>query len=58
MKFEQFISLGLHCFTAASMSKYGLRSSSGPFDWLITADFGWVLRYMETDFSGFWIREI
>lgn len=53
MRFRQFISLGVHCFTAASMSKYGLRGSSGPFDWLITADFRWVLRYMETDFCEF-----
>lgn len=51
--FDYFLSLGYACLTAASMSKYGLRAFSGPFDWLITEDFGWVLRLLETDFVDF-----
>lgn len=38
VKFSNFVSLGYICPVAASMSKYGLRSWSGPFDWLITKD--------------------
>lgn len=51
--FNAFISLGQSCKTASSMSKYGLRAFSGPFDWLISDDFQWVLRFIETDFSDF-----
>lgn len=32
--FDSFISLGFFCGTAASMSGHGLRSFSGPFDWI------------------------
>lgn len=38
------------------MSKYGLRSFSGVFDWLVS-DFVWVLHYIETDFSDFLLQE-
>ncbi len=51
--FDYFISLGSSCITSASMSKFGLRSYSGPFDWLVTNKFDWILKYMETDFQGF-----
>lgn len=51
--FESFISLGKNCPVAASMSKYGLRSWSGPFDWLITYDFKWVLHFIENNFEDF-----
>lgn len=51
--FDAFISLGPNCGVAASMSKYGLRAFSGPFDWLVTKNFQWVLHFMETDFSDF-----
>lgn len=50
--FENFISLGWFCGTAASMSKYGLRSRSGPFDWYFN-NFPGVLACMETDFADF-----
>ncbi len=55
--FEYFISLGPSCFIASSMGKYGLRSFSAPFDWLITSDFNWVLHYIETDFKDFLLKE-
>lgn len=51
--FDYFVSLGYSCPTASSMSKYGLRSFSGLFDWLISADFSWVLHFIETDFTDF-----
>ncbi len=55
--FDYFISLGSHCPIAASMAKYGMRAFSAPFDWLITADFKWVIHYMETDFKDFLLRK-
>ncbi len=51
--FMCFISLGPACHVASSMGTYGLRSWSGPFDWLVTSDFSWVLHYIENDFSDF-----
>lgn len=50
--FENFISLGWFCGTAASMSKYGIRSCSGPFDWYFS-NFSGVLACMENDFADF-----
>ena len=55
--FSNFISLGSACQTASSMEKYGLRSWSGPFDWLVTDSLQWVLHYMETDFADFLKKE-
>lgn len=55
--FDCFISLGFACPVAASMSKYGLRSCSGPFDWLTTFDFSKVLYHLETDFKFFLERQ-
>lgn len=55
--FDYFISLGSACPVAASMQKYGLRSFSGPYDWLITPDFKGVLHYLETDFGDFLLQE-
>ena len=51
--FSNFVSLGEACKVAASMSKYGLRSFSGPFDWVITRRFDMVLHYLENDFEDF-----
>lgn len=39
------------------MCKYGLRSYSEPFDWLITVNFQWVLHYMMNDFCDFLKKE-
>lgn len=55
-KFENCISLGWFCGTASSMSRYGLRSHSGPFDWFFS-DFDSVLKVIETDFSDFMKKE-
>lgn len=55
--FDYFIPLGSACAVAASMSKNGLRSCSGPFDWLVTSDFSWVLYHIDTDFKDFLLRE-
>lgn len=55
--FTNFMSLGSSCHTASSMSKYGLRSFAGPFDWLITGNLEWVLYYIENDFEGFLEKE-
>lgn len=51
--FESFISLGNYCGVAASLSKLGLRSFSGPFDWYISSDFEGVLSCLENDFEDF-----
>lgn len=50
--FENFISLGYYCGVAASMSKLGIRSCSGPFDWYISG-FQGVLECIENDFCDF-----
>lgn len=55
--FSSFISLGPHCATAASMSKYGLRSFSGPFDWLVSEHIEWIFYYIENDFRDFFVFE-
>lgn len=54
--FENCISLGFYCGTALSMSKMGLRSSSGPFDWCLS-DIEPVLKMIETDFAEFMLRD-
>lgn len=33
----RFISMGTHCFTASLLQRWGLRSWSGPFDWLFAS---------------------
>lgn len=55
-KYKNCISLGCFCGTASSMSRYGLRSHSGPFDWF-WSDLESVLKLMETDFSDFMKRD-
>ena len=49
--FDNFISLGSYCGAAASMSKLGIRSVSGPFDWIISSDLKSVVSCLENDFS-------
>mgnify|MGYP001034593345 CR=1 FL=1 len=53
MMFSNFVSLGSGCLVAASMSTYGLRSWSGPFDWIRTDRFDVVLQYIENGFKDF-----
>lgn len=54
--FQHFISLGWYCGVAASLSKYGLRGFSGPFDWYFS-DFEGVVHFLETDFEDFLCKE-
>lgn len=56
-KFENCISLGWFCGTASSLEKLGLRSFSGPFDWLFSDDFSVVLKLMDKDFLDFMKEE-
>lgn len=55
--FENFVSLGNACPVAASMEKWGIRSWSGPFDWLITYSLKEVLHCLETYFTEFLLKE-
>lgn len=55
--FSSIISLGWACTTAASMSKYGFRSWSGPFDWIWSKNLQCVMNCMEDSFSGFLRKE-
>lgn len=50
--FDNFVSLGCFCGTASSLLKYGLRSFSGPFDWIIS-DFDGVVDNMDNNFCDF-----
>lgn len=50
--FKNIVSLGCDCSVAASMAKYGLRNTSGPFDWC-TSNFKGVLSLLEMDFKNF-----
>ena len=54
--FENFISLGGMCTVAAALSKNGLRSTSGPFDWLISP-LESVITLLENDFRDFIEKE-
>lgn len=54
--FDYFVSLGWYCGVAASLSKYGLRSFSGPFDWYYSS-FKGVIHFLETDFADYLKRE-
>lgn len=49
-------SLGWSCGTASALSRLGLRSCSGPFDWCISSYPG-VLRQIETNFQDFLNRD-
>lgn len=51
-KYINCVSLGWFCGTASSLSKLGLRSWSGPFDWYYS-HFESVLDCINTDFSDF-----
>lgn len=55
-RYANCISLGWYCGTASSMSRYGLRNHSGPFDWYFS-DLKSVLKLMETDFYDFMKKE-
>lgn len=50
--YSNCISLGWFCGTACSLSKLGLRSSSGPFDWCYSY-YQDILTQIEDDFKDF-----
>ncbi|KUP25382.1 DUF1796 family putative cysteine peptidase [Paenibacillus sp. DMB5] len=50
--YNSIVSLGWYCATAASLSKNGFRSFSGPFDWC-TSEYEGVLHLIESDFKDF-----
>lgn len=54
--YNYFISLGWFCGTASSLSKYGFRDFSGPFDWYYS-DLQGVIHFLETDFEDFLCRD-
>ena len=54
--YDNCISLGCFCGTAAAMERHGLRNHSGPFDWYFS-EFDSVLKVIETNFSDFMIKE-
>lgn len=54
--FENCVSLGSWCGTAGSLGKQGLRSFTGPFDW-IWSDFDSVIKQIDDEFADFMKRE-
>lgn len=54
--FDQCVSLGYACGTAAAMSKNGLRSFSGPFDWMFS-DLHSVIEQIDNEFIDFMKKE-
>jgi len=50
------VSLGWFCGTASSLSKLGLRSHSGPFDWYFS-NFWAVISQIENNFKEFMLKE-
>ena len=55
-KYINCISLGWYCDTASSCSRLGLRSFSGPFDWILS-DFEYVITMIDKEFDGFLLPE-
>lgn len=55
--FDNCASLGWFCGTASSLSKLGLRSFSGPFDWYFSNDYSSVISLVENGFQDFMNRE-
>ena len=51
-QYKNCISLGWFCGTASALSKLGLRSHSGPFDWYFSK-YSAVLDQIENDFIDF-----
>lgn len=55
-QYENCVSLGWFCGTASSLSKLGLRSHSGPFDWYFS-HFWAVISQIENNFKEFMLKE-
>lgn len=56
IEFDSFISLGGQCSTASSLSKYGLREFSGPFDWFVSS-FEGVISTLDNNFEEFIFKQ-
>ncbi len=54
--FKNCVSLGWYCGCASSLSKLGLRSASGPFDWFLSC-YKSVLSIIENSFSDFMLAD-
>lgn len=54
--YNNCFSLGCACTTASSLSKLGIRSVSGPFDW-IDSDFNSVMSQIDNEFADFMKKE-
>lgn len=54
--YENCLSLGWFCGTASSLSKLGLRSFAGPFDWFFS-DLDAIINQIDNEFIDFMIRE-
>ena len=52
-KYNIIYSIGCDCATASYMNSVGIRSYSGPFDWLTHADFETRFNFMINDFKDF-----
>ena len=52
-EYKHFISLGYFCSVAMELERFGLRSESGPFDWVISDMRGGVLQLIESHFEDF-----
>ena len=55
-QYDNCFSLGWFCGTASALSKLGLRTRSGPFDWYFL-DYWAVLNIIENDFRDFMKKE-
>lgn len=51
--FENVISLGFRCKLSIMLEREGFRSSSGPFDWVVTESFENVLKLINNHFDNF-----
>lgn len=52
-EYTHAVSLGYSCNIALDLERFGLRTQSSPFDWVITNDFSKVIKLIEDDFLDF-----
>ncbi|WP_172136085.1 DUF1796 family putative cysteine peptidase [Adlercreutzia sp. ZJ473] len=56
-KFEHIVSLGYFCSVALELERFGLRDTSGPFDWVISPWWG-VCQLMNDGFSDLFMPDL
>ncbi len=56
-KFDVVYSLGFGCGMARLMKKSNLRTTSGPFDWIVGPDFGYRIDLILDDFREFFNKD-